>query len=50
MTEAELITEKRRNLPREEWVKMMQTRKAMQDEGKSPEQIVAALQADARFK
>ena len=50
MTEAEFIQTKRRSLPRETWVKMMQTRKAMQDEGKKTEEIIKALEADARFK
>ena len=47
MTESELIRSKKEKLPREEWVKMMQKRKAMQEAGKTKEEIVEALSADS---
>lgn len=50
MNEADFIRDRRMNLDRGTWIQMMQARKAMQEEGKSAEEIVAALEKDARFQ
>jgi len=43
MTEQEMIKAKRAEGTREEWVAFMRARKALQEQGKTPEEIVEAL-------